>query len=101
MKTQQNISKGVQFDMSVWEKKTETERRRHMEDLKDLDTATLTHNFSWPYHAVLSSGAYIFASSAPGPDPQRAVAPPGTRRPVSVTDRITSDCKIEIPLFCE
>ena len=45
------------------------ERDREKETTeKDLATAIVTHNFfSWPFHAVLSSGLYIFASSASCP----------------------------------
>ena len=32
-----------------------------------METAILTHNFSWPYYAVLSSGSYIFTFSASRP----------------------------------
>ena len=45
----------------MWERQGDGGRRRQ--------TAILTHNFifSWPYHAVLSSEPYIFASSVSWP----------------------------------
>ena len=60
--------------------------------LEDLDTAILTHNyFSWPYHAVLSSGHYIFAASASRAWATAGCCPTG----LLPGDRLSSGCKTE------